>query len=446
MKKTILYLLIALPALLLQSCLKDQEDIFDQPSSLRLQEAVENAHKALYDQHKLWVLDYYPENEQSYGGFSMILQFDEQTVTAWRLKETEEVVASSSNADLWLKATSEYKVKGEGGPLLSFDTYNDVIHYFSTPRGNSAWYQAMQGDFEFIIDSIGADRIKIHGKKTVNTMYLRELKDQDPVDYLLKADAMVGEFIYPTALTTHEGAELPIKFDLDNKQLVLYPNDLDKRTNLAFCFTADGLRLYKPLEINGALADDFLYDGDNLTLTSKTQANSVITLQVPVGYKRYKEWAGNYNFTFHSYPGGNELVSMPVTLEPAGDGMTYYMKGLNENYDLVLNYSRSSGCLELLTQRVGTLANNNFVLLTAWDSKNGKVNYTTTYGMRTEWSESKNTYVWVDNGKWSSYQIVSFVLYEMSAATTRVGACQDEDFFINGYDRIYKLNTLDKVE
>lgn len=446
MKKTILYLFIALPALLLQSCLKDQEDIFDQPSSLRLQEAVEKAHKALYDQHKLWVLDYYPEKEQGYGGFSMILQFDEQTVTAWRLKETEEVMASSSNADLWLKATSEYKVKGEGGPLLSFDTYNDVIHYFSTPRGNSAWYQAMEGDFEFVIDSIGADRIKIHGKKTVNTMYLRELKGQDPVEYLLKADAMVGEFIYPTALTMHEGTELPIKFDLDNKQLVLYPNDLDKRTNLAFCFTDDGLRLYKPLEINGTLADDFLYDGDNLTLTSKTQANSVITLQVPVGYKRYKEWAGKYNFTFRAYTTSEELVSMPVTLEPAGDGTTYYMKGLNENYDLVLNYSRSSGCLELLTQRVGTLANNNFVLLTAWDSKNGKVNYTTTYGMRTEWSESKNTYVWVDNGKWSSYQIVSFVLYEMSAATTRVGACKDEDFFINGYDRIYKLNTLDKVE
>lgn len=119
MKKTILYLFIALPALLLQSCLKDQEDIFDQPSSLRLQEAVEKAHKALYDQHKLWVLDYYPEKEQGYGGFSMILQFDEQTVTAWRLKETEEVMASSSNADLWLKATSEYKVKGEGGPMLS---------------------------------------------------------------------------------------------------------------------------------------------------------------------------------------------------------------------------------------------------------------------------------------------------------------------------------------
>ena len=66
--------------------------------------------------------------------------------------------------------------------------------------------------------------------------------------------------------------------------------------------------------------------------------------------------------------------------------------------------------------------------------------------MRTEWSESKNTYVWVDNGKWSGRQVLSFTLNEMSAASTRVGLCQDEDFFINGSNRVYKLNTLDKVE
>lgn len=43
--KTLLYVLMILPALLLQSCLKDQEDIFDTPSSIRMQEVLDNAKK-----------------------------------------------------------------------------------------------------------------------------------------------------------------------------------------------------------------------------------------------------------------------------------------------------------------------------------------------------------------------------------------------------------------
>ena len=53
-KKVLSYLLIALPALLLQSCLHDQEDKFSEASSLRLQEAIETAHKALYTNQTQW--------------------------------------------------------------------------------------------------------------------------------------------------------------------------------------------------------------------------------------------------------------------------------------------------------------------------------------------------------------------------------------------------------
>ena len=58
--KTLLYVLMILPALLLQSCLKDQEDIFDTPSSIRMQEVLDNAKKVLTSSEEGWAFDYYP--------------------------------------------------------------------------------------------------------------------------------------------------------------------------------------------------------------------------------------------------------------------------------------------------------------------------------------------------------------------------------------------------
>lgn len=47
-------------ATMMQSCLKDQEDIFDESPSLRMQAMLDNAKKTLMDSPNGWVLDYYP--------------------------------------------------------------------------------------------------------------------------------------------------------------------------------------------------------------------------------------------------------------------------------------------------------------------------------------------------------------------------------------------------
>lgn len=443
MKKLLSYLLIALPALLMQSCLHDQEDMFDEPSALRLQKAVAAAHDALVNNQEMWVLDYYPEGSQSLGGYSMILKFEEEQVTVWRLKETEERVSMGLDP-LYISDTSDYQIKAGSGPVLTFDTYNDAMHYFSTPRNSSDWYQALWGDFEFTVDSISTDKIKLRGKRTENVMYLRAFQG-DPVEYLTKADDMVGEFIYPTASFTHEGIETPIKFDLDNRQVVVNPTNYDKREYIAFCFIPNGLRLYRPLEVNGTDVMEFSYNGTNQTLVSTESPNSVIKLEFAVGYKMYDEWPGDYDFVYTDYDDGKTPVKLPVTIAPSGDGMTLLMKGLNENYDVVLNYSRSTGQIELCGQQVGEkLENGHFIQLTAWDSKNGYVNYAMTYGMRTKWDEGKNTYVWEDNEKWSGRAVISFILYDMSAVSTRFGQNTEESYKINGSNYLYKLISLDK--
>ena len=76
MKKTIyLSIFTMLSILTMQSCLKDQEDVFERPSSLRLQDVLENTHNTLTTQG-LWTLDFYPRAEYYYGGYPMIFKFE----------------------------------------------------------------------------------------------------------------------------------------------------------------------------------------------------------------------------------------------------------------------------------------------------------------------------------------------------------------------------------
>ena len=79
--KLFIFLMLALPAMLLQSCLKDQEDTFDKSSSLRSQEYMENAKKTLVGSQYGWVFEYYPESNQIYGGYTYTLKFSDEKVT-----------------------------------------------------------------------------------------------------------------------------------------------------------------------------------------------------------------------------------------------------------------------------------------------------------------------------------------------------------------------------
>lgn len=407
--KAYLFLLMVLTALMMQSCLKDQEDAFDRASSLRLQDALEQTQKVLTTQG-LWAFDFYPRGEYYYGGYPMVLKFEKDKVTAWRLKEEEEMLSGSK--EIILSDVSEYKMKDDYGPVLSFDTYNDVIHYFSTPRNNSAWYQAMQGDFEFIIDSIGTDKIKVHGKKSQNTMYLRAFQGA-PEQYLAKAASNKDEFIYSGATISDNGQSVPVGFDLDYRQIVLNKGT-EKEEEVAFCFTDDGLRLCKPIIINGQPTDELAFNVEQQTLTTKT-GGITIPLERTPGYLKYDEWVGEYTLTFRAGVGA-EPSTTTFTLEPTSEKKTFIMKGLVEAADITLQYNRTLGTVEWLVQRLAT-TEDGYILVAAWDSETGSVAYTTTYGMRAVWNESRQLYTWTDRGGWSGHTISGFIPYEWYKGT-----------------------------
>ena len=254
-------LLLALPALFLQSCLKDQEDVFDSPYSKRVSDFLQQAQDTLVKAPYGWALDYYPESNQSYGGVAYTIRFTRDNA----------IVRYENNPDDG-EVKSRYSMKDDSGPVLSFDTYNDFLHVYATPKDGE--YRGKEGDFEFVIDSIGSDRIKLKGKKSENTMYLRKLT-ADAAEYMEKVTEVSADFIFSEMKVTVGGKPYSIVItDLDNRQLALYDGNTLVGTS-AYAFTDHGIRLYLPVTVNGVRIQDFTYD----SATAKLSAGGVETTE-----------------------------------------------------------------------------------------------------------------------------------------------------------------------
>lgn len=279
--KILLYTLLALPALLMQSCLKDQEDIFDKPYSQRMEEYLQAAQDSLVSAPYGWAFDYYPENNQSYGGFTYTIAFSKDADT----------VRFENNPDDG-KLVSLYKMKEDDGPVLSFDTYNNFLHKYATPSNGK--YQGYKGDFEFVIDSVGNGVVKVHGKKTGNTLYLRKLTE--PASSYMAKVVDMGDSFFPSEVDlTIGGKPYQIVFtDLTNRQADIYEGG-QYLTTSAYNFTDKGLRLYQPLTINGVRVQDFTYDDDKLTMSAEGVQTSKFTVSPTVVASIFGDIQSGYN-------------------------------------------------------------------------------------------------------------------------------------------------------
>ncbi|GHV01533.1 hypothetical protein FACS1894159_09540 [Bacteroidia bacterium] len=175
MKK--IFVILALCAALQISCNKESF-IFDRSASERIVQTLDDYRSALMD-GRTWVMEYYPDPDQSYGGWIYIVEFrDELTVKAWFEGST---FMSGSNLTL----ESEYAIDFSTGPMLRFSTNNDYLHYFALPGTNG--YQGLRGDYEFTLMSLSPmrDRIELRGIKTGNRITMSPLSDEyTPESYL----------------------------------------------------------------------------------------------------------------------------------------------------------------------------------------------------------------------------------------------------------------------
>lgn len=275
--KLFIYLLLALPALFLQSCQTEQEDVFDKPYSERMEEFLQKAQETLVASQYGWALDYYPQRNQTYGGVAYTVKFTRDNA----------IVRYENNPDDG-EVKSLYKMKEDDGPVLSFDTYNTFLHVYATPKRGE--YRGKEGDFEFVIDSIGADCVKIHGKRSMNTMYLRKLS-AEASEYMEKVTELSNLFVFSDVTLSVGGKAYNLVFtDKTNRQLGFYDGNKLVASS-AYAFTDKGIRLYEPITLNGVQVYDLTFDA----ATAKFSSNGVESTATNIDVNLVAEMIGSIN-------------------------------------------------------------------------------------------------------------------------------------------------------
>lgn len=418
-----------------QSCLKDQEDLFDKDASLRLQAAMEEADKAFNNSENGWLFEYYPEENQSYGGYALTVKFADGKATVG-----SELAPGKFEESL-------YKMTNDNGPVLSFDSYNSLMHFFSTPSSSN--YEAYHGDFEFVVDSVGEDAIKVHGKRWGSVVYFRKL-NESAEKYLEKVTEVSDNFVV-TGLKGNIGTQsITGTVDLDSRRVDIVNADSTYEQSEAFTFTDKGIRFYEPFDVDGEQLSELAYDAATNVFTGVTSSGTAVSIQgtLPADYAPYSLFAGDY--TLYYWPaqeddGSISYATADVTLTPNADGTGYVLSGLNDNFTLNLTYNKSKGCLELNSQIIGKIGSNN-VWLCAWAIRGGgSLTWATQAGMVTVWNQDKeHPQFGFNTNAYVGLVTDSFILWMIDAAGNSQGQCTNKSWFVNGSNRLPYLTRLVK--
>lgn len=340
MKNLKIYSLFACLCLLMQSCLFSEDDEFDTSSAQRAIASVNECQGILEGAENGWSLKYYTGKEAGYGGYNIFAKFDGQYVTM----ATEVAIG---NYDLAEKVTSLYKVGAFQGTELSFDSYNELIHFFCEPNGfNDPGYV---GDYEFIFRTVSKDKIVLTGKKHGVTLVMTPLPaDLNWEAELAKIAVLAEDAAYATFNLVINGKEL-MKVGRSERAFTLSKTESNGQTTTEvypFIYTSDGIEMYEPLVVDGVEMSRFQWDSESAVYTCTDEGvDAKIVFYCPEGYPKY---IGNYILK-------TDEGNINCVLEQKRKGSTY---SLNLRFgitpvELVFDYNLDTDCIDLLSQIVG---------------------------------------------------------------------------------------------
>ena len=275
-------LLIGLFAATMVACSRDEESLFDKSAAERAQEAIETAFDVLTSNEAGWEVAYFPNLEASSKGYNMV----------WKFNANGKVSATAKNSTTTMNkimtdSASTWAVKSDYGPILTFDTYNDVIHAFSDPQENGA---GLLGDYEFLILKATPEVVILKGKKHSAYSVMRPMKTTNLEAYFAACEKMQSYlFGNNNVATLNQGEEKMYLYKGSEGQFqsAAYGSKLvaEAATYHPVCSTEDGIIVSTGFgeELHEHI---FLYDSVKGELVG--EAGSVMN-------------AGNLNVLFSSY-------------------------------------------------------------------------------------------------------------------------------------------------
>lgn len=189
MKAKYLFIAVAVVSLF-SACNRDEKSLFDQSAAERAQSTLDNAQKMLVA-HDSWEMLYFANRESR--GYNIVVKFF----------SNGKVIASAQNAlttkNQLLTDSSTWVLRNDYGPIISFDTYNKVLHAWADPQEDGDGYL---GDYEFLILEANANRIMLKGKKHSAYIILRPMPKMEIADYFKTCNSQLSKYFGNDAIMT----------------------------------------------------------------------------------------------------------------------------------------------------------------------------------------------------------------------------------------------------
>lgn len=414
LKNIFAFSVAAFSLLALSSCLKDQEDVFERGSADRMSDYLEEVRSTLKAPKYGWKMAYYPGADYAATNFTLI--FEDQYVTA----------AHESAPDAAERST--YKLTTDDGAVLSFDTYNVLLHAYATP--DSKKYQARGGDFEFEIIGLAKDQVTLRGKRSRNLCILRPL-DKPGKDFLKAVNEMNLSFDIAAVSATITNGLVEGFLDAGKRRMSIGRAGAsdDEMMTIRYIMQEDGIRLYSPTTIQGVEFDELVFDKKAGTLTG---SGVVFNKMIPEGWVSYASYLGKY--TVNSTVG----YFSPFTIEfkQLEYGVSYEIEGLMGTYKPVINYEGGRGTLSWTMQTVGGSGQLTYIMA-PWDlAGGGSLTWADEnigmIGRVDDNTKADFTILFEDNGVWGDNKVDSWILWMLDANGNNAGKCTDSSYNFSG--------------
>lgn len=304
MKKIILGAALAFVSLSLTSCLHDNEDLFDKPAAERMEEAVKADKELLESASNGWQMHFYTGEQYSGGGYTMFMKF-----------KSGKAYVSSDIAPGSMVTSSSYDVISDRGPVITFNTYNMIMHYLASPSMSNV--EGEQGDYEFVITKTTQDSIYVKGKKWGNKFVMTRVPaDVSWEESINKMHAIVNSMRFAYLPEGAASADDAVMFDPSLRR-VYVGSDIE---GVPFYFNPDGIGFKDPVTIAGKEVSELKYDSETLGLSSDDNALK-LNAYTPEGYRPLDDYLGSWNMSYQAQTESGSMVDavQTFTLSPMAD-------------------------------------------------------------------------------------------------------------------------------
>lgn len=283
------YALCVAAAGTLLGCTFEQEDFFDETAALRVTHMNQKIKERLVQQsaggNHGWVIQYFVAGTDDYDfeGFNLFGDFEESgSVTL----AGNHRFLRDGNANKYTEDTSTFKMLAEEGPVLSFDTWNDILTVFEDPVDPSAAPgtlvnngEGMNGDHNLVMSSFKDDEIIFLGER--HRAQIRFIPCDLPWEEYIQTVTDMKNKISNTTLTSYyvtNGTDT-MYFSRLNRGYFNYVDRLVdplKNKVLSCVFTPEGFRLHRVDSLSSNAFQEFTLAEDESCLLNEDRTVQVI--------------------------------------------------------------------------------------------------------------------------------------------------------------------------